>query len=431
VNLHRFDTAFGPHVFVADGSRIYGIDRALAREIDRVSGDPAAERDLLARYGLLGAKPAIGPEPLAEPPVRSLSLAIAQKCNLACSYCYAQGGAFGGEAKAMPWTIAKAAVCRLLDAAAPGDHVSLAFLGGEPMANRGVLRQATEYAAEEAAHRGIGISFAITTNGTLLRDDDAAFFSWYRFAVTVSLDGIGAVHDSLRPFKDGRASYARVIERLRLLLAARPRLQVFVRATITPRNLDLRATLDGLIAQGVDSVGFSPMLAGPDAKAALGAQDLDLLLKQMIDCGREFERRILVGRDYPFANMHSAMWEIHRGTHRPYPCGAGAGYFGVSADGGLFACHRFVDDPAGGMGSLPDGVDHRARRRWLESRFVDRQEPCRGCWARYLCGGGCHHEVIHRGRPACDLVRGWLHYCLQAYIAISEGRPEYFATRSG
>jgi uncharacterized protein len=431
VNLHRFETGFGPHVFLADGSRIYAIDAALARSIDDAAGDAAATQDLLSRYGLLAAEPAIGPAPLADPPLQSLSLAVAQRCNLACGYCYAQGGAFGGEAKAMPWEVAQSAVRLLIEGATPGERVTLAFLGGEPMTNRTVVRRATEYAAEQAGRRGVRIGFAITTNATLLREDDAAFFAQYSFAVTVSLDGIAAVHDTLRPFKGGQGSYARAMERLRPLLAARPGVKIFVRATVTPRNLRLRETLEGLAEAGFDSIGFSPMLAGPDGGEALGEHDLAVLLEQMIDCGRTFERHILAGRDHPFSNMHTAMWEIHRGTHRPYPCGAGAGYFGVSADGDLAACHRFVDDPAGAMGSIASGIDRTAQGAWLTTRFVDRQEPCRRCWARYLCGGGCHHEVIHRGRPACDLIRGWLHYCLQAYVAILEGRPDYFAAPRG
>ena len=76
------------------------------------------------------------------------------------------------------------------------------------------------------------------------------------------------------------------------------------------------------------------------------------------------------------------------------------------------------------MGSLDAGVDRSRQRRWLTERHVHRQEPCRGCWARYLCGGGCHHEVIHRGRPACDYIRGWLHYCLGAYLRLSRLRCE-------
>jgi uncharacterized protein len=124
--------------------------------------------------------------------------------------------------------------------------------------------------------------------------------------------------------------------------------------------------------------------------------------------------------------MANALREIHKGTHRPYPCGAGAGYLGVSAEGGLYACHRFVEDETGAMGKVSDGVDREKQKRWLSERHVHFQEPCRNCWARYLCGGGCHHEVIKRGRPACNYIRGWLHYCLQAYIRLLEYRPDYF-----
>ncbi len=146
----------------------------------------------------------------------------------------------------------------------------------------------------------------------------------------------------------------------------------------------------------------------------------------MIDCGRECERQLIAGNRYPFMNLVNALRELHRGTHRPYPCGAGAGYLGVSADGELFACHRFVNDADGAMGDLLTGVDQMQQLRWLAERHVHRQEPCRQCWARYLCGGGCHHEVIRRGRPACDYIRGWLHYCLQAYVRLQRQRPDYF-----
>jgi uncharacterized protein len=151
------------------------------------------------------------------------------------------------------------------------------------------------------------------------------------------------------------------------------------------------------------------------------------MLENMIACGTEFEEKIMEGKRYPFSNMFTAMREIHRGTHRPYPCGAGAGYLGVSASGELAACHRFVEDDKGHFGNLQEGVDLKKQRSWLTERHVHRQEPCNSCWARYLCGGGCHHEVIHRGRPACDYIRGWLHYTLQAYVRILNKRPDYFS----
>src|SRR5207249_1484941 len=142
---------------------------------------------------------------------------------------------------------------------------------------------------------------------------------------------------------------------------------------------------------------------------------LEAILRSMIACGEEFERRVLRGEPYAFANLMTALREIHRGTHRPYPCGAGAGYLGVSADGDLAACHRFVGDPAGDMGTLALGIDRGRQGEWLRLRHVHVQEPCRSCWARYLCGGGCHHEVLSAGRSGCDYIRGWLEYCLEFY----------------
>jgi uncharacterized protein len=319
-------------------------------------------------------------------------------------------------------------VRRLVEGAAAGERVHLSFLGGEPLTNRALIRRASDLAVELARARGVPIGFAITTNGTLLRPDDADLFERYGFAVTVSIDGPREVHDRLRPTKGGRGSYDRLIERVRPLLARQRRMRLYARVSVTPRNLDLVATLDHLIGLGFSSVGFSPVLSAPSGRDEMQRADLGVLLEQMIACGRAFERRVLAGEPFPFSNLLSALAEIHRGTHRPYPCGAGAGYLGVAADGGLYACHRFVADAAGALGDVQTGVDRDSQNRWLGERAVDRQEPCRSCWARYLCGGGCHHEVIHRGRPACDYIRGWLHYALQAYVRLSEQRPEFVAS---
>jgi uncharacterized protein len=372
---------------------------------------------LLKQVGLAGA-PLIDDIPLAPPPIHALSLAVAQKCNLGCTYCYAQQGEFGSAAKNMPLDTANRAVDLLINGAAPGAKVNLAFLGGEPLVNRPVLQAATLRAVEMAATRGLPITFSITTNGTLLTEADADFFEAHGFAVTVSLDGLREAHNALRPYKSGAGSFDEIMRRVQPLLARQRRMQVSARVTVTPANLDLRRALDEFIDRGFNSVGFSPMLSAPNGSGEMQSTDLRIMLGEMIDCGREFERRTLASERYPFANMVNAMREIERGTHRPYPCGAGAGYLGVSADGDLAACHRFVGDEAGAMGSLTEGIDLNRQARWLADRHVHQQDPCRSCWARYLCGGGCHHEVIRRGRPACDYIRGWLHFCLETWLRL-------------
>lgn len=422
-DIHLFESDDNFHLLVTNGSRLFDINPDLfARFGAAISAGRVGE--LLARVGADGP-PLIDDAPLQPPPIHSLSLAVAQKCNLGCTYCYAQQGAFGGQAKNMAFATANRAVDLLLSEAGDGGKATLAFLGGEPLVNRPVVQAVTQRAAELARRRRIALSFAITTNGTLLNEADAAFFEAHSFAVTVSLDGPRETHDRLRPYKSGAGSFDRIMRNVRPLLARQRRMQVSARVTVTPDNLDLRRTLDGLIAAGFHSVGFSPMLSSPSGRGELQSNDLVRLLDGMIDCGHVFEQHLVAGKRYPFANMVNAMREIHRGSHRPYPCGAGAGYLGVSADGELAACHRFVGDADGAMGTL-DGVDRARQGRWLDDRHVHRQAPCTTCWARYLCGGGCHHETIRRGRPACDYIRGWLHYCLTAYLRLSKQRPDWF-----
>lgn len=425
-SAHLVATGGAQHLLVPNGSQVYELDATMHALLEDAlaSGDEAA---LEARLGALGVAhpPLVDDRPLASPPLHALSLAIAQTCNLGCTYCYAQQGEFGGDARTMPLETARAAVDLLLAEVPAGSRIHLAFLGGEPLINRAVLRATTEYAARRAVARRVDAAFSITTNGTLVTRDDGAFFEHHGFAVTVSVDGNRDAHDALRPFKSGRGSYDRVMANLAPLCAMQQRMQVSARVTVTPQNLALRETLDELIGLGFHSVGFSPMLASPRGAGEMAGPELAAMLEQMVTCGDELERRVRAGQRYPFANLVNALREIHRGTHRPYPCGAGAGYLGVSAGGDLAACHRFVGDPDRALGTT-GGIDRDRQEAWLSGRHVHRQEPCRSCWARYLCGGGCHHEAIHRGRPACDYIRGWLHYAIGVYGRLLAARPDWF-----
>jgi len=430
-SIHLVAAGTSRLVLIPNGSQVFEVDDDTFERLDsaRLTYDGRAIELFLQNLGVDEPQLVDDIAPL-DPPLRALSLAVAQRCNLGCTYCYAQQGSFGDVPKSMPLATALKAVDLLFAEANAGDRVNLAFLGGEPLINRRVIRAATEQAQRKAEETRTTVTFSITTNGTLVKEEDSDFFEQHGFAVTISLDGGQAEHDKLRPFAGGRGSYQHILGRVAPLLARQHRMQVSARVTVTPVNLDLAGTLDEFIKLGFHSVGFSPMLSSPTGKGELDHRHLALMLDQMVSCGEKFVDKFIAGERYPFTNMVNAMREIHRGTHRPYPCGAGAGYMGVSATGDLSACHRFVGDDSGEMGNIEEGIDRDRQRSWLTDRHVHRQEPCRSCWARYLCGGGCHHEVINRGRPACDYIRGWLHFCLGAYARLSAERPDYFGSTS-
>ncbi|HEX9524329.1 MAG TPA: hypothetical protein VF949_15230, partial [Reyranella sp.] len=87
-----FHSAAGSHLFIVDGSRIYDLLETATSEIERAFAadyDEAAARALLDSL-VGGRRPryidAASP-PL--PPIFSLSLNVAQSCNMSCGYCYA------------------------------------------------------------------------------------------------------------------------------------------------------------------------------------------------------------------------------------------------------------------------------------------------------------------------------------------------------
>jgi uncharacterized protein len=424
--VHLFGSGAGHFALDVESGKIHQLPAAHARTLDATLrlGDPGRAELAALAFGLV-TPVAMEVDAPRSVPVKAVSLAVAQKCNLGCTYCYAQQGTFGGTAGDMPPDVAKAAIDQLVQAAEPGETLTLAFMGGEPLVNRSTLHASTRYAAGEAAARGIRIGFSMTTNATLLRDEDIELFQEYAFTLTISLDGLHATHDRLRPYRSGKGSFEKVAENVISLLAVdQRRYRVLARVTVTPKNLDLPEIMTGLLEMGFDDIMFSPMLSAPSGRNEMLAADLDRLLDQLIKCGDAFREGLRQGRILPFSNVIKTLQRIHFYEREMYPCGAGGGYMGVSADGGLYACHRFVNDEDGLMGNVFSGVDQGKQSKWLDSRHLQKQSPCGTCWARYLCSGSCHYEAIKRGRPACDYIRGWLNYCLVLYTELLRTQPD-------
>jgi uncharacterized protein len=410
---HRFPTSEGSHIFVVDGSRIYDLPVEMTDTDTFGLFSPT-----LPRY--------IDYQPLTPPAIASISLNVAQACNMSCGYCYADTGKFGGKARMMSLEVAKASVDRLIAESDPNVGLVIGYMGGEPLLNRAVIRETTYYATEVAKRTGRRMRFSITTNATMLQPEDVQLFNQFPFTVAVSIDGDKQQNDAIRRMNDGSSSYDRLIAGLDLFKRYGKPQHLAARVTVTPKTGELLPILDHILSLGFDEVGFAAVLVSPDPLLTFSASDFDVFLQKILVCGEKALREIAAGRSYAFGNLETALNEIHRGSHRPYPCGAGAAYLSANAEGKLFACHRLIDDPEFAMGSVQTGTDMQARTAHLAASHVDLMEPCNGCWARYLCGGGCYHEVKKRGRVGCDYIRGWLDFCLRAYIELSSQHPEYF-----
>ena len=93
----------------------------------------------------------------------------------------------------MEWEVAEASVRQAVRRREPGrarqPRVPRRRAAGQPQPDPPRDRARRARCAREEA---LPIGFSITTNGTLLNADDGEFFERYGFAVTISLDGVGA-----------------------------------------------------------------------------------------------------------------------------------------------------------------------------------------------------------------------------------------------
>lgn len=417
--FRRFKSGDGDHVLIIPHSRVFDLPEELGQQEDNI------ER----LFAVLG-QTALGEESLdriATPNPQSISLNVSSSCNLSCSYCYASQGSFeGAQSSTMTWDVAKAAVDRLLLVADQSSPITIGFLGGEPFVNRRLIHQVVEYASARAIDRKLDVRFSVTTNGTLLNEDDLRLLRNHRFAVTVSIDGGGQVQNLQRPTTNSaQSSFVQLITATGQLLRNPGRAQISARATVMRRNLELRERFENIVAIGFPEVGFAPLRSSRNGEA-LRDEDWTRYLDRMIDVAKPELERAKQGSPIRLTNLAVALKQIHRGASSPYPCGAGGGYFSVSASGDWYACHRAIGDPQFQLGDNAD-LSPALRQKFLMDRHVHSQAACRSCWARYLCSGGCHQEASSRSDSSCGFIRGWLDFCLASYCELSTAQPHYFS----
>jgi uncharacterized protein len=415
--MHLLQGSVDPLVFLVEGSRLFATTSSFHDAL--ASGDEGA----IARLRAIAATPEPRVTAVRPRHPTALSLNLAQSCNLACVYCYADQGRFAGSPRIMTARIAFAAIDAFL-ADAGETPMTLGFIGGEPFLARNLLHACVQRAALAAARHGLDLRFSVTTNGTLLTEADRMLLREHPFAVTVSIDGGRGLHDRQRPDRAGRGSFGEVLIGVGPLLREPGRARLSARATIGRDDLGIAERIVDLARIGFRDIGVSPLRTAPDPTLILQDGDWPRFLGAMIEAADVEWERVRDGAAPRFANFWIALKEIHRGSAKPLPCGAALSYLSLDAEGRYHTCHRTIGDARFALGSLATGIDDAAREVFLSARHVDRQEPCRSCWARYLCGGGCHAEVVSAGRTGCEYIRGWLEYCLARYDEVFRERPE-------
>lgn len=433
---------------VAEGAILYGVDHASLFLVDssvqevlsrwgsspRVDLNQASSADrevleglrdiqLLVPAGSTHAWPPVRFDP-GHFPLTTMVLEVAQDCNLRCTYCYAEGGAYGGPARLLDVETARAAARYLVRESGDSPALTLVLFGGEPLLNMPAVKAAVEEAETLAAAAGKRLLVSLTTNGTLLNADNVSFFRDHRVVVSVSLDGPPDLHNANRPDAAGQGSYAKILAQLQGLLQ-NSSAAVAARVTLTPDQWSrCEEVFDHLMGLGFHEVGIAPaspihdnLLPDPEQEEAL--------LQSFTAMARRFARASHEGRILPFGNLLELLSRLHMGQTKAVACGAGYGYLAVDAGGEFYLCHRLTGEEAFQVGNLEDGADSGKIRSCLDQVTAGKETMCASCWARTLCAGGCHYENHLRestlGIPpgsSCQFILRWLQLGIELYAEL-------------
>jgi len=369
-------------------------------------------------------------------PLSTVVLNVNTGCNLSCSYCYKEDLAKPSEGQKMAFATAKKSIELLLQESPHRSRYNIVFFGGEPLTNMPLIRQVVDFAEPHFAARGKSVDFSLTTNATMLTQELVDYFNAHRFGITVSIDGPKALHDKNRITVGGQGTYGVVAEKSRMLLDTYTARPIGARVTMTRGVTDVVGIWDHLFNDlGFHEVGFAPVTSGDLAYYNLSDKEMATVFTGMKTLGQRYLDAALRHENIGFGNMHQLMTDLHEGTHKSLPCGAGVGMLAVDKSGGLNLCHRFTGSDLPVFGSVDHGIDKSRLSRFIEARTDRSNTGCQTCRIRNLCSGGCYHESYARyNDPAhptyhyCDLMRDWVDFGIDVYSRILAANPDYFST---
>ncbi len=360
---------------------------------------------------------------IREPAIRSLTINVAQVCNLACTYCAAGGdGTYGSKTKTPDLEKTHSLLSRLLERVPAGERFVITFLGGEPLLHPHIIRSVERHARLVTAGKGVGLRFDIVTNGTLVTPDSAEMLASMKAHVTVSIDGAPEDNDRARITKSGKGSSTLVLKGLEELLKVRDRLgSLTAGAVFGKHGLNVVRAWEFLSTYPFDSFKFDFAAEAEDEIASREyARGISEVAELAFARGGEKELRRLHVFDHLFRALDDrAKIENH--------CLAGKNHLQLDTDGRLSACQWFVgqkDEDLGPAENANLSLSNPILQSFA-SPLIDKH-GCNTCWARHICGGGCMHvnKVKNGNKHKADQA-----FCERTRTIIAKGIERYAESR--
>lgn len=360
------------------------------------------------------------------PPLNLLIKPASGSCNMRCRYCFyvdeTQNRAVGLRG-CMSEETSRVLIDKAMDYA---DGIcTFSFQGGEPtLAGLEFFRSMSDYVANHPNPKGVQVQWSMQTNGYALNDDWCRWLQENRVLVGISLDGPKEVHDRCRVDSEGKGTFQKVMNSIRLL--EKHGVEFNVLTVVSAANARRAAQVynffkkQGLSYQQyiecLDPIGETP----GSHDYSLTPERYEVFLKTMFD---EWYRDVSAGHYVYNRYFENLLMILTR--QQPESCslrGVCQAQWVIEADGTVYPCDFYALDQWR-LGNINTDSFEKMEQARRENGFVTQSahlpDACRACQWLMLCRNGCRRN---RGETMgqnyfCAAYKGFLEY---AYPRLQE-----------
>ena len=290
------------------------------------------------------------------------------------------------------------------------DVHSFGWQGGEPTLMGLVFFKKIVQLQQQYGKPGAKVSNGLQTNGTLLSDEMAAFFTRRHFLLGVSLDGPENLHNKYRRTIDGEDSYRRVMKGIRCL--RRQRTDFNILTLVSSANVKNPAEVyKHLKSEGVFYQQYVPCVewdgAGRPLPWSISGEEWGRFFLGIFENWYPGDTRSISVRHFD-----SIIYYLVYGRHNVcYMSGDCDQYFLVEHTGDVYPCDFFVR-PDLKLGNIAHNSWQELRESAAYRRFAAGKkrcnDACKDCEFLPYCNGDClKHRPGDNVSKLSALCEGW------------------------
>lgn len=344
------------------------------------------------------------PQPTeTQPETLTAWIHVTNACSLECPYCYVRK-----SSARMSEETGKQAIDAIFHTAQLHGFkkVKLKYAGGEATLHFKLVRYLHDYAHSLAEEAGLSLKEVVLSNGVHIRPEDADWIVENTVKLMISLDGIGELHNQLRPLKGrkGFDTFSKVEQTIDGVLLERD-IRPDITMTITRQNVHGAADVAkwAMIDRGL------PTSFNLYRQNALSTSHTELVLEEQAIIEGMLAAYNVIEEYLPTEPFLDGLLDRVQSQAHAHTCGVGQSYVVITHTGKVAQCQMHLDAPV--HPTLEGDLLPMVANGPIRNLHVDEKEGCRDCEFRYRCTGGCPLETYRAtGRwdiksPNCHIYK--------------------------